>query len=133
MNTQTETVFSHAKLDTENLEKEFLKEQLQLTGMEVSYTEILPGEANRFIHSHQQNEELYICVHGQGQMQVDGHYMDFSQGSFVRVAPSGKRAIRNIGEEPLRYLCVQARVNSLSQWTREDGILHDEELVWPTA
>lgn len=132
MTTKQETNYSTVTLaTTPTTDKEFLKELLQLTSMQVSWTELLPGESSDYLHSHEQNEELYINLQGQGQIQVDGDTLDFSQGVFVRVAPAGKRAMRNIGTTPLHYLCIQARSNSLQQWSGEDGTLHREELVWP--
>lgn len=128
-----ETTHTHVALSHGPDAKTFLKEQLQLTGMEVSWTELAPGESSSFLHSHQQNEELYICNQGHGQMQVDGQTFDFSKGSFVRVSPEGKRAVRNVGSEPLQYICIQAREGSLAQWTREDGVLHQDQLSWPIS
>jgi mannose-6-phosphate isomerase-like protein (cupin superfamily) len=131
MTTQQNTLYSIATLAAEHAPKEFLKEQLQLTGMEISWTEVPVGKASPVVHSHKENEELYINVQGDGQVFVDGEFLDFPEGTFIRIAPAGKRAVRNTGTKPLQYLCIQARENSLTQWTREDGILHQDEVAWP--
>ena len=112
-------------------QKTFFKEALGLTGMEVSWNELPVGESIPFLHKHKENEELYYCVSGFGQIQIDGTYMDFSAGTFVSVQPSGFRGIRNVGNTLLQYLCVQAKAGSLSQWTRQDGVLADAEPKWP--
>ncbi|MBY0451287.1 MAG: cupin domain-containing protein [Cyanobacteria bacterium] len=112
-------------------QKTFFKEALGLTGMEVSWNELQEGESIPFLHKHLQNEEVYYCVSGQGQAQIDGQYLDFSEGTFVSVQPSAFRGIRNVGSTPLQYLCVQAKADSLSQWTRQDGVLADAEPKWP--
>lgn len=122
--------YAHVSMQQGPDEKTFLKDQLQLTGMEISWTEFASGESSSFLHSHQQNEELYICTQGQGEIQVDGEILEFVPGIFIKVSPEGKRAIRNIGTEPLRYLCIQARERSLNQWTRDDGIRYEAPL-WP--
>lgn len=51
--------------------KLFLKDQLALTSCEVSINAMLPGQGMPIHHTHQENEELYLFIHGQGQMQLD--------------------------------------------------------------
>lgn len=112
--------------------KAFLLQHLGLTGMEVSYSAIPPGRWTPFFHRHRQNEELYVFLSGQGQMQVDGHVTDVGPGSAVRVAPAGARAIRCTGDETLVYLCVQAEAGSYST---SGGVADGEpvpgEVTWP--
>ncbi len=84
-----------------------------------------------FYHAHKENEETYIIVGGAGQMQVDGEVFDVKEGSIVRVSTPGMRAIRNTSNEPLYYICVQAREGSLNIDTVEDGIPGDKPVMWP--
>lgn len=106
--------------------KKFLKETLALTGMEISVTTIPPGEKSPFFHSHKQNEELYIFIEGSGQMQLDDNLVDVKEGSLIKVLPQSKRAIRANADEQLVYLCIQAKENSLEQYTKGDGILNND-------
>lgn len=103
--------------------KKWLKEELQLTGMEVSVGVMAPGQGMSFSHAHKQNEELYLFLAGTGEMLLDGTRVPVSPGSAIRVAPPVSRAWRNTEVEPLYYLVIQARADSLQQWTASDGIV----------
>jgi mannose-6-phosphate isomerase-like protein (cupin superfamily) len=111
--------------------KLFIRELLSMTGMEVSMNKLPAGASIPFYHQHKENEEAYIFVGGSGQMQVDGDTFDVQEGSIVRVGTAGSRVLRNTSTEPLYYICVQARENSLNQATIEDGIKSDASVNWP--
>jgi mannose-6-phosphate isomerase-like protein (cupin superfamily) len=103
--------------------KVFLKEPIGFTGMEISFTTIPAGKNTPFLHHHKQDEEAYIFIQGSGRMQVDDEVFDVMEGSVVRVAPDGKRAIGNDSDKPLVYICIQAKAGSLEQYTRSDGVI----------
>ena len=107
--------------------KVFLKQFTDFTGMEISLTSIPAGKHTPFVHHHKQDEEAYIFIQGNGRMQVDDQIFDVHEGSVVRVAPPGKRAIGNNSDSPLVYICVQAKAGSLEQYTFEDGVRDDEK------
>ena len=110
--------------------KTFLGQVLALTGMEVSFGSMLPGEGSPFLHAHKQNEELYLFLAGEGEMQVDGERIALRPGTAVRIAPAGARAWRATGAEALSYLVIQAKAGSLEQATAGDGVLPDLPLRW---
>lgn len=110
--------------------KVFLGETLGLGGMEVSFGSLLPGESQPILHAHKQNEELYVIVAGEGEMQVDGARIPLRAGTAVRIAPEGLRCWRALGSEPMAYLVVQAKAGSLEQATATDGIVSPEAVVW---
>lgn len=110
--------------------KVFLGSLLELTGMEVSFGALLPGQSIPFLHTHRQNEELYVVLSGQGEMQVDGHVVPLQAGSAVRIAPTGSRCWRATGAEPMAYLVVQAKAGSLEQSTAADGVALEQPVVW---
>ena len=93
--------------------KVFVKECLGSTGAEISVGQLQAGEALPFTHHHKQNEEIYL----------DGHDVEAGSGTVVRVSPTVKRTLRNTGNEPLVYVCVQAREDSLQQYTMTDGVI----------
>ncbi len=101
--------------------KLFLKEPLGLTSCEVSLGQIPPGGGASFIHSHKQNEEVYIFLTGSGEMLLDGETHSIEPGTTFRVATSVERAWRNCSTEPMCYIVIQAKTDSLEQWTFEDG------------
>src|ERR1700730_6522134 len=105
--------------------KVFLKEFVNFTGMEISYTSIPAGKRTPFVHHHKQDEEAYIFVQGSGRMEIDDDIIDVSEGTVVRVATAGKRAIGNNSDSPLVYISVQAKEGSLEQCTFDDGVRDD--------
>src|SRR5437588_12117496 len=81
--------------------KVFIKDAAQFTAMEVSFTSIPAGKNTPYVHHHKQDEEAYIFISGIGRMQVDDDIFDVSEGTVVRVATPGKRAIGNNSDAPL--------------------------------
>ena len=111
--------------------KLFLKDALKLTSAEVSLSALPPKGEVPFLHSHKQNEEIYIGISGEGQFLVDGQTFPISEGSVVRVSPKGNRCIRNTSASvPLTFICFQAAEGSLNQWVMEDGIISEEKAKW---
>lgn len=110
--------------------KMFLQKQLGLTGMEVSLGSLPPGASMPFLHGHKQNEELYLVISGQGEMQVDGTIIPLQAGTALRIAPAGIRAWRALGAEPMTYLVIQAREGSLDQHTGADGFIPEVPVRW---
>lgn len=124
------------KLEVPALKREvrgklFIKEMLAFTGMQVSFNKLPAGISVPFYHQHKENEEAYIFVGGEGQMQVDGETFPVKEGTIVRVSTEGSRCLRNNSSEPLYYLCVQARQDSLNIDTFEDGVRGDAPVSWP--
>jgi mannose-6-phosphate isomerase-like protein (cupin superfamily) len=115
----------------ELLGKQFLKDMLNLTGCEISLNSLKPGTGMPFYHTHQQNEEVYIFIQGKGQMQVDGEVIEVQEGSIVRIAPNGLRTWRNNSKEPLLYIVVQMREDSLNQYGLGDGVVPEKAVAWP--
>jgi mannose-6-phosphate isomerase-like protein (cupin superfamily) len=112
--------------------KVFLKGILGLTGMEASITKLPAGAAVPFLHRHRAHEELYVFIGGRGQMQVDGETFDVEEGTVVRIATGGARAIRAAADEELRFLCIQAEQGSMPDAeAADDGERVDERPVWP--
>jgi mannose-6-phosphate isomerase-like protein (cupin superfamily) len=110
--------------------KTFLRELLGLTAMEVSLGSMLPGESTAIRHAHKQNEELYLVVSGQGEMQLDGQVLPLRAGTAVRVAPAADRCWRATGSEPMAYVVIQAKAGSLEQAAAGDGIVLEGAPQW---
>lgn len=100
------------------------------TGGEFSFQSFAPGQETGFLHTHKTHEELYFFLAGKGEFQVDGEVFPISEGSVVRVAPNGKRSVRNTGAEPLLMLCVQYRGNTFTTDDATDGVILSEKVKW---
>ncbi len=110
--------------------KVFMGQALQTTGAEISFQSFAPGKETGFLHTHQTHEELYIFVSGKGEFQVDGKVFPVAEGSVVRVAPEGKRSVRNNGTEPLVMICVQYKANAFTAQDATDGQILQEPVKW---
>lgn len=110
--------------------KVFMGQTLQTTGAEISFQSFAPGKETGFLHTHQTHEELYIFVSGKGEFQVDGQVFPVGEGSVVRVAPEGKRSVRNNGTEPLIMICVQYKAQTFTAQDAPDGQLLQEPVKW---
>ena len=114
---------------SEVTDKLFEKEKLGLTGMEISINNLAANEGNPFVHTHQQNEELYIVIKGSGVFYADGEEFGVQEGSLIRVEPEAERAIA-AGDRGMTYICIQTVKGSLKQYTMTDGKLSDSKASW---
>ena len=110
--------------------KVFGGQSVNATGGEFSFQSFAPGQESGFLHTHKNHEELYFVLSGKGEFQVDGEVFPIGEGSVVRVAPTGKRSIRNSGTEPMLMLCVQYRGDTFTADDATDGVILDEKVEW---
>lgn len=103
---------------------------LQTTGSDFSFQVFQPGMETGFIHTHKTHEELYFFLAGKGEFQVDGQVFAVTEGSVVRVAPAGKRSVRNNGTEPLVMLCIQYKADTFTSEDAADGDILTEPVKW---
>ena len=112
--------------------KVFIGQALAATGSELSFQSLVPGQDSGFLHTHKSHEELYFILKGEGEYQVDGEIFPVSEGSIVRVAPAGKRAIKNTGTAEMLMLCIQYKADSFGENDSPagDGVILNEPLAW---
>lgn len=110
--------------------KVFCGTALGTTGSELSFQIFQPGTETGFLHTHKKHEELYFFLKGNGEFQVDGEVFPVTEGSVVRVAPDGKRSVRNNGQVPLIMLCVQYKANAFTQEDATDADILKEPVKW---
>ena len=105
---------------------------LQTTGADFSLQVFQPGTETGFLHTHKTHEELYFFLSGEGEYQVDGEVFPISEGSVIRVAPDGMRALRNNGTEPMVMICVQYKAGSFGKDDdiMTDGNISDAPVKW---
>lgn len=107
-----------------------LKENLALTGSEISINELPAGVSVPFVHSHKRNEEVYVILNGKGQFYIDGDEFDIEAGNVVRIDPAGERCIKADSQSPIRFICIQTEAKSLVQSTENDGALAEAKPTW---
>lgn len=110
--------------------KVFGGQSVNATGAEFSFQSFAPGTETGFLHTHKNHEELYFFLSGNGEFQVDNEVFPIKEGSVVRVAPDGRRSVRNNGTEPLLMLCVQYRGNTFTADDATDGVILNEKVEW---
>ncbi len=101
--------------------KDFVKEITGATSCEISFGTLPMGAAVPFFHSHKANEENYIILSGKGKFQVNDEVFDIAEGSVVRVATGCDRNLKCTSEEPMTYICIQAKEGSLEGYTMTDA------------
>ena len=103
--------------------KIFLGQELGMTGAEVSLQCLDAGEDAPFLHSHKTHEEIYVIISGKGEYEVDGEKMAVSEGSVIRVAPAGVRALRNTSDNEMVMMCIQYEAKPITSFMDDANII----------
>lgn len=121
--------FAHTSVGTlQGFEgKQFVKDIIGSTSCEISFGTLPTGAAVPFYHSHKENEEHYIILSGAGRFQVDDDAFDIAAGSIVRVATHCDRNLKCTSQEPMTYICIQAKEGSLGNYTQSDAEITERE------
>lgn len=77
------------------------------------------------------NEEAYLFLQGQGQLQIDGQVHDVRKGTAIRVSPDGVRSWRNHSTEDSLYIVIQAKAGSIDGGTTTGGVGVPGPVNWP--
>jgi len=104
-------------------DKIFLGEELGMTGAEASLQRLAAGEDAPFLHSHKTHEELYVFISGNGEYEVDGDKVAVSEGSIIRVAPAGVRALRNTSDKDMVMMCIQYEAKAITSFMDDANII----------
>lgn len=99
-----------------------LHDKLDLTGSEISFNEMKGNTNVPFVHAHKENEEVYIILSGEGKFVIDGEDISVKQNDVIRVSPNAKRQIFAF-EKGLKYICIQTKANSLTEYTVSDVVI----------
>jgi|GEM_PF-214703 len=102
----------------------------QIIGMTANSYE--PGEQAGYWHTHSVLEEVYVFLHGEGQMGLDGDIVDVHPGTVVMVPPGVLRTWRCVPESStnLTWLCIRAGQNPLPAVPDDAEPLRDIPLPW---
>ena len=102
-----------------------LHDSLNLTGAEVSISNLPAGAGVPFVHSHKQNEEIYAVLSGRGTMVVDGETVELQAGDWLRVAPAGERQLSAAADSAISVICIQVKAGSLEGFTMTDILFYE--------
>ncbi len=116
--------------DIQNTGREVLHDKLSLTGCEISINKLPAGVSVPFVHAHKQNEEIYIILEGQGLVYIDGEELPVTQGNVIRIDPDAARCFKAGADTSIRFICIQAKQNSLTQYTENDGYPVEVKPSW---
>ena len=100
-----------------------LHEKLSLTGAEISLNELPAGANVPVVHSHKENEEIYVILSGNGKAIIDGEEISLSTGDWIKIAPAAKRQFFASDISGITYICIQVKENSLKHFTAEDAVI----------
>ncbi len=114
----------------EKLGRDTLNKKLALTGAEISINELPAGASVPFVHAHKENEEVYIILEGKGQIYLDGEEFNIEKGNVIRIDPPAARCIKADVKNSIRFICIQTKANSLSQFTERDGFPCEDKPTW---
>ena len=121
---------THSFGDVQKLGRVTLHDVLALTGSEISMNMMPAGVSVPFVHSHRQNEEVYIVLKGKGIFFIDGEEFPVQEGCLVRVDPAGARTLKADDATDLSFLCIQTQAGSLVQFTQNDGVPSEGKPSW---
>lgn len=113
----------YAKINAGNEPRVELHDKIGLTGAEISINHLPAGEKVPFVHSHKQNEEIYVVLLGKGKVVIDEEEIDLKEGDWIRISPAGRRQFFAAEDSDIRFACIQVKEGSLEGYTMDDAIL----------
>jgi mannose-6-phosphate isomerase-like protein (cupin superfamily) len=90
-----------------NLEFRMATKALELEHSGLSHQRVPPGYRFPYGHTHKQQEEVYVVVHGSGRMKLDDAIVELKEWSAVRVPPGTWRGYE-AGPDGLEILVIGA-------------------------
>ena len=114
---------NYSKASAADAPRTEMHDQLGLTGAEVSINHLPAGASVPFVHSHKENEEIYIILSGKGRAVVDGEMVELTAGDVMRISPEGKRQFFAAADSEISYACIQVKAGSLGAYTADDAVI----------
>ncbi|MFQ6613024.1 MAG: cupin domain-containing protein [Fidelibacterota bacterium] len=103
----------------------FLQKDLDLKGVGIGIAKLPAGKGYTYLHSHKQQEEVYIPLAGKGIIHVDGTDIPLQPGDFVKVSPEAKRALKAVGDSKLVCLIVGGVPGGFSHRKTSNALIDD--------
>ena len=88
---EVENQMARQGIDPKDLELRMARVPLEMEHAGISLVKLGPGYRNPAAHTHNRQEETYICVAGSARMNVDGEIVEMTPYTAVRVGPDGMR------------------------------------------
>lgn len=114
----------YTKVNVGNEPRTELHDLLGLTGAEISFNNLPAGAGVPFIHSHKNNEEIYIILEGKGTVTLDDEMVTLNKGDVLRISPAVKRQFKAGDKEGISYICIQVKADSLKEYTANDAAIY---------
>jgi mannose-6-phosphate isomerase-like protein (cupin superfamily) len=73
-------------------EARFPRKDLEAETVGLAFLRVKPGRRQAFAHRHEQAEEIYVILAGEGRMKLDDEVIDVAPMDAIRVAPTVARA-----------------------------------------
>lgn len=77
----------------------------------MNYAVLSPGTSIG-IHRHDNDEELYIVLEGEGVMDIDGELKNVSSGDVIVNKPYGSHGLTNKSEKDLKILVIEVGIHT---------------------
>lgn len=68
----------------------------------------VPAGASQTLRSHEESEQAYVVVRGNGTMSVAGDTQEVSEGDLILVPPATEHSVRNEGDAEFACLSIQS-------------------------
>ena len=114
---------NYSKVNVSEEARTELHDKLSLTGAEISMNNLPAGGGVPFVHSHKQNEEIYVVLSGKGKAVIDGETVDLIAGDWIRISPAAKRQFSAADDSAISFACIQVKANSLEGYTATDAVV----------
>ena len=109
----------------------WLKDPLELSGVGISTFNLPAGKGYTYMHSHEEQEEVYIILSGKGIIQLEDEALKLVAGDFVRVSPLVQRAIKADKESPMIGIIVGGvPKNGYSRYKGSSSLIDDGIPDW---
>ena len=103
MKFRTETFKDVAELVLDN--ERYKVYDLKLEHLTVSITELHPGKETRG-HSHENVEEVYLCLEGNGEIEVGEERMTFEKGDIITIPLGAFHRVYNKSKKVLKFMAI---------------------------
>jgi mannose-6-phosphate isomerase-like protein (cupin superfamily) len=104
-------------------EAHFANDDLDAESTGVSYHVLRPGKRQGFAHRHENAEEVYVILTGNGRLKLDDEVIEVAEMDAIRVAPTVTRAFE-AGDDGIEYIAFGPRHEGDGELIR-DGFWDD--------